>query len=252
MVMKGNNKVEYTYDGLKRLIKDYEAISFDIFDTLVMRTVYFNRDVFRIVAEKYSKIANFYEIRVEAESKLSQTRYPYMEEIYTYIGEKCGVSETLLAEIMKYEIEVEKQVIIPRQSVVDLLNYSKQLGKKVYIVSDMYMHKEKLEGIINNVGIVGYDKIFVSCEYDTSKPQCLFECYKNEIKAQSYLHIGDSYICDIAPSGKLGIDSFRLLTSTEIWEANGGKPSGNLYERIEQAKHIATVWNCPFSTAKSK
>ena len=246
--MKGNEKVEYTLDGLKQLIGEYEAISFDIFDTLVMRKVYFNRDVFRIVAEKYnSVIPNFYDVRVEAEYTLSRTRYPYMEEIYQYIQEKNNVSKELATEIMLYEIEVEKQVIIPRKSMVDIFNYCKEIGKKVYIVSDMYMHKEDLESIINNLGIVGYDKIFVSCEYDTSKPQRLFDCYKQEIKVQSYLHIGDSYACDIEPSGKLGIDSFRLKMSSEIWEEKGGKPSENFQERCQQAEHIAETYNCPFS-----
>ena len=113
-VMIGNAKVEYSYDGLKRLIGEYEAISFDIFDTLVMRTVYFNRDVFRIVAQKYQKeVPNFYELRVEAEYNLSRTRYPYMEEIYAYIAKECGIDQALATEIMHYEIEVETQVIVP-------------------------------------------------------------------------------------------------------------------------------------------
>ena len=103
--MKGNTKVEYSYNGLKQLIDGYEAISFDIFDTLVMRTVYYNKDVFRIVAEKYgATVPNFFDTRVEAEYNLSRTRYPYMEEIYAYIAEKSGVSKELATEIMLYEI----------------------------------------------------------------------------------------------------------------------------------------------------
>ena len=35
----------YTLSALKQLIDSHEAISFDIFDTLVMRKVYFNHDV---------------------------------------------------------------------------------------------------------------------------------------------------------------------------------------------------------------
>ena len=245
--MKGNEKVEYSFNGLKQLIDGYEAISFDIFDTLVMRTVYYNKDVFRIVAGKYGEIVpNFFDIRVEAEFTLSRTRYPYMEEIYAYIAEKSGISKEVATEIMLYEIEVEREVIIPRYEMVDIFNYCKQAGKKVYIVSDMYMHKEDLEKIINDLGIVGYDKIFVSCEYDTSKPQRLFESYKGEITASSYLHIGDSFACDIEPSAKLGIDSFRLMMSSEIWEEKGGKPSEDFVERREQAKYIAKEYNSPF------
>ena len=111
----------------------------------------------------------------------------------------------------------------------------------------MYMHQADLEKIINDIGIVGYDRIFVSCEYDTSKPQRLFECYKKEVTAGSYLHIGDSYACDIAPSALVDIDSFRLKMSTEIWESAGEKPSECLEERTQQAEYIADKLNSPFS-----
>lgn len=246
--MVGNEKVEYTADGLKQLIEKSEVISFDIFDTLVMRKVYFNHDVFKIVANKYKEqVPNFYEVRRMAEKQLSLTEYPYIEAIYDYVARECNLDSNLTAEIMKYEVDVERQVIVPRDEVVDIFNYCKNIGKKVYIVSDMYIHKKELEEIINNVGIVGYDKIFVSCEYNTSKPQHLFDCYKKEIKADTYLHIGDSFICDIDASKKLGIDSFRLKTSAEIWEGLGGVASENLEERTGQAEYICSKYNSPFA-----
>ena len=246
--MVGNVHVEYSLDGIKRLIDGHDVISFDIFDTLVMRTVYFNHDVFQLVGNKYKKqVPNFFSVRREAERELSKTRYPYIEEIYDYIAEKCGIDDCLKAEIMNCEIQTEREVIIPRKDVVDIFNYCKQSGKKVYIVSDMYMHQKDLEDIINNIGIVGYDKIFVSSEYDTSKPQRLFEVYKKEVVAKSYLHIGDSYACDIEPSAKLNIDSFRLLMSSEIYESLGEKPSEDFDTRKSQAEFIADKYNSPFS-----
>lgn len=245
--MVGNVNAEYSLEGLKRLIDGYDAISFDIFDTLVMRTVYFNHDVFQIVADKYKEqVPDFFSVRVKAERELSKTRYPYIEEIYDYIANECGLSDRLRAEIMQAEIQTEREVIIPRKAVVEIFNYCKQSGKRVYIVSDMYMHQKDLEDIINKIGIVGYDKIFVSSEYDTSKPQRLFEKYKNEIIAKSYLHIGDSYVCDIEPSEKLDIDSFRLMTSAERYEETGKVPSKDFAERKLQAEHIAIEYNSPF------
>lgn len=249
--MVGNEKVEYSFSGLKRLIEGYDAISFDIFDTLVMRTVYYNYDVFQIVGDKYEKqVPEYFSLRREAERELSKTRYPYIEEIYDYIANRCGIDADLKEEIMQYEIQTEREVIVPRKDVVEIFNYCKEVGKKVYIVSDMYMHQTQLEEIINDLGIVGYDKIFVSSEYDTSKPQHLFEEYKKEIVVGSYLHIGDSYACDIEPSGKVGIDSFRLLMSTEIYEQTGKKPSFDFAERKSQAELIAREYNSPFTNQR--
>ena len=230
-----------------RLIDGYEAVSFDVFDTLVMRTVYFNQDVFRIVARNYrSAVPDFFEVRVRAERELSRTRYPYIEEIYDYVARACGIDRALAGEIMGYEIRTERRVIIARRSVVDIFDCCKRAGKKVYIVSDMYLHRRDLEDIINKIGIVGYDKIFVSCEYGTSKPQRLFECYKEEVKANSYLHIGDNFLCDVASAEKSGIENFRLKTSAEIWESRGGKVSEDFDERLRQAEYISEKFNNPF------
>ena len=248
--MTGNKKVAYSYDGLKKLIDDYEAVSFDIFDTLVMRTVYFNHDVFRVVGEKYrDSVPDFFNVRVLAEKELSKTSYPDIEKIYCYIEKSCRISHKLAKEIMDYEIEVERRVIIARRDIVEIFNYCKKSGKRVYIVSDMYIRKKELEKIINDVGIVGYDKIFVSCEYDTAKHQNLFKKYKNEIKAQSYLHIGDDMRCDIESSARYGIDGFRLMTSAEIWESMGGRAAENFDERSKQAIYISEKYNSPFSAA---
>ena len=245
--MIGNEKVEYTFKGLQNLIAEHEAISFDIFDTLVMRTVYFNHDVFRLVAKKYKDQApNFFEARERAEKELSTVTYPYIEEIYDRVAKECSLTDALKTEIMEYEIEVERNVIVARKAIVDIFNYCKNIGKRVFIVSDMYIHKKEMEDIINNIGITGYDKIFVSCEYGSSKPQHLFEKYLNEIKAESYLHIGDSFICDIQASAKVGINSFRLKTSAEIFENLGGTPSNDLDERCKQGEYICSEYNSPF------
>lgn len=242
-------KAEYSPEGLKQLIDSHDVISFDIFDTLVMRKSYFNKDVFRMVAEKYKQIdpAEFFKARVEAEYNLSRTRYPFMEEIYAEVGEKLGLSKELAEEIMNCEIAVEKAIIIPRKASVDIFEYCKDKGKKVYIVSDMYMCRKTLEKIINDLGIVGYDGIFVSCEYNTSKPQHLFDCYVKEVKADSYLHIGDSEECDILPAAKLGIDNFRLKTSAEMWESDGGVVPSGLEERSKVAEFICEKYNSPFA-----
>ena len=246
--MIGNQKVEYDSNGLKRLIEGYDAVSFDVFDTLVMRKLYFNRDVFLLTARKFSAfVPDFFEVRVRAERVLSETRYPYIEEIYDYIMREKNVSGDLIKRIMDYEIEVERNVIIPRNAVVDIFEHCKKTGKKTYIVSDMYIHRRELENIINNVGIVGYDDIFVSCEYGTSKTQHLFECYKEKVNAPSYLHIGDSFLCDIDAAAKAGIESFRLKTSAEVYESTGACASEDLEERSRQAEYISKKYNSPFS-----
>ena len=74
------------------------------------------------------------------------------------------------------------------------------------------------------------------------------EYYLKEIPEGTCLHIGDSWECDIIPSGKLGIDSFRLKMSTEIYEfVENTIPPQDLQARTRAAEYVAKHYNSPFS-----
>ena len=239
----------YSRDALMGEIEKHDIISFDIFDTLVMRNVYYNKDVFRIMAKQIDAEwgIDFFAVRTEAESVLSRETYPYIEEIYAYISEKCPCLKGHEEELIQREIALETEVILPRHDVVAAFYEAQKLNKKVYIVSDMYMRHDTLAAILEKNGITGYEKLLVSSEYGSSKPQHLFEHYLREIPEGTCLHVGDSWACDIIPSGKLGIDSFRLKMSTEIYEyqENTIAPD-DLEERTRVAEYVAKHYNSPF------
>ncbi len=239
----------YSRAALVAEIEKHDIISFDIFDTLVMRKVYCNKDVFRLMALELDPVwgIDFFSVRTEAERVLSEETYPYIEEIYDYISRKCPCLKGKEAELIAMEIQLETELILPRRDVVDMFELAKSLKKRVYIVSDMYMHHDTLAAILEKNGITGYDKLLVSSEYNSSKPQRLFEHYLKEIPEGTCLHIGDSWACDIIPSGKLGIDSFRLKMSTEIYEYEENTiPPRDLQERKRIAEYVAEHYNSPF------
>ena len=240
---------KYSREALVEAIEKHDIISFDIFDTLVMRNVYYNKDVFRMMAQQIDPVwgIDFFAVRTEAERVLSEETYPYIEEIYTYISEKCPGLKGHEQELIAREIELETELILPRYDVVEMFYLAQKLQKQVYIVSDMYMHHDTLAAILEKKGIRGYNKLLVSSEYRSSKPQHLFEHYLKEIPKGTCLHIGDSWACDIVPSGKLGIDSFRLKMSTEIYEYEENTiPPTDLQERIKVAEYVAAHYNSPF------
>lgn len=239
----------YSRAALVAEIEKHDTISFDIFDTLVMRKVYYNKDVFRLMALQLDPAwgIDFFSVRTEAEQVLSRETYPYIEEIYDYISRKCPCLQGKEAELITMEIRLETELILPRRDVVELFELAKRLQKRVYIVSDMYMHHDTLAAILEKNGITGYDKLLVSSEYNSSKPQQLFAHYLKEIPQGSCLHIGDSWACDIIPSGKLGIDSFRLKMSTEIYEYEENTiPPQELQARSRVAEYVAEKYNSPF------
>lgn len=230
-------------------IEAHDVISFDIFDTLVMRKVYFNRDVFLMLAHTLDPELRecFYNARTDAQAMLTQNNYPYIEDIYNEASKRCSAIKGREADLIAQEIALEKQVIIPRSDVVDLFNHAIRIGKMVNIVSDMYFHEETIRAILDDIGITGFQKLMVSSEYHTSKPQHLFEAYLDEIRMGRCLHIGDSWDCDIYPAQKVGIDTFQLKMASEIYEhvENVSAPE-NLHERTIVAQYIAEKYNSPF------
>ena len=239
----------YTRKALIQAIEDHDIISFDIFDTLVMRKVYINKDVFRIMAQRIDPVwgIDFFTARTEAEFNLSRETYPYIEEIYAEVTRRCPCLKGQEEALITQELELERSLIIPRHEVVEIFNLAKQMGKKVNIVSDMYFRQDTIRSILDGVGITGYEKLLVSSEYNSSKPQHLFDKYLAELPEGRCLHIGDSLVCDILPAQRLGIDTFRLKMSTEIYEqAEGAVPPENLDERTRVAQYVAQRYNSPF------
>jgi len=239
----------YTRSALLHQIEEHDIISFDIFDTLVMRNVYVNKDVFRIIAQRLDPVwgIDFFTARTEAEFSLSRETYPYIEDIYADVVRRCPCLKGQEADLIADEIALETELIIPRRDAVAIFDLAKQLGKMVNIVSDMYFHQDTIRAILDNVGITGYQKLLVSSEYGTSKPQHLFEKYLAEIPEGRCLHVGDSWECDIFPAQKLGIDTFRLEMSTEIYEHEENRiPPTDLAERTRVAEYVAQKYNSPF------
>jgi len=239
----------YSMEALVAAIEDHDIISFDIFDTLVMRKVYVNKDVFRIMAQRLDPVwgIDFFTARTEAEATLSREVYPYIEEIYEDVSRRCPCLKGQEAALIADELALERELIVPRRDVVAVFDLAKQLGKMVNIVSDMYFREDTIRSILDGVGITSYHKLLVSSEYNSSKPQHLFDKYLAEIPEGRCLHIGDSWVCDIIPSEKLGIDTFRLKMSTEIYEYEENTiPPTDLQQRTRVAEYVVEKYNSPF------
>ncbi len=240
---------ESVRDALIEQIEAHDIISFDIFDTLIMRKVYYNKDVFLLMAQSLDpKLGSvFFDVRTNAQAMLTLDGYPYIEDIYDEASCHCHEMKGRETDLITQEIALERKLIVPRYDVVDVFNLAKQMGKMVNIVSDMYFHQETIRLMLDDAGISGYQKMMISSEYHTGKPQHLFEVYLNEVPKGRCLHIGDSWNCDIYPARKLGIDTFQLKMSTEIYEqAEKASAPSDLCQRTQIAQYVAEKYNSPF------
>lgn len=252
-----NQKINYmsvNEEYLKNEIKKHDVISFDVFDTLIMRTTLFPKDVFELVKKRAEEenifLSEYTEIRVEAERKLSGN-IPNIYQIYNEIQRVTGISDNDREILLNLEIEIENKVIVSRNKMIDVFNYALECGKTVYLVSDMYLPKEILEPLINKLGISGYQDVIVSCDYGTNKLRDLFEILKIKIGEKNCLHVGDNVIADMLGALSAGLDVFYVKSAYEMLNASNYfeiiKSISTYNEKAIVGLLISYIFNNPFS-----
>lgn len=250
IILEGNEYFKKNEEELKELIRKCEAISFDIFDTLIMRKTLFPDDVFDIMSEKLG-ISEFSEVR----KKCATVKENYtIQDIYNSYQKITGILDDEKNNLMKLELQIEKDILGTREKMVEIFNYAVSLNKKVYLISDMYLTKEILIEILDKLNIKGYKDIFVSCEYKMLKSQGLYKVYKEYANADSYLHIGDNFEADGIYAKLNGILAYCVKSSYEMLEISLYREILNenyeLSDRVMLGMFIERIFNNPFAFYK--
>ena len=202
------------FDDLLQEIDKYDVISFDIFDTLLLRNVLKPVDIFKMldkkVNEKY-KISGFAEIRIKAEAdsrKIENGEETSLELIYENID---GISADIKEEIKLIELELEKEFLIANPFMKKVFDYCIKNKKEVICITDMYLPKKFLKEVLKTNGYEDV-KVFLSCSYMKQKRDGkLFEQVWKEKKynKKMWLHIGDNIESDYNQPILFGIAAYH-------------------------------------------
>lgn len=240
---------------IRELIADNDAVSFDLFDTLVMRRALFDTDVIELterrLKEKGICIEDFCSKRQQAEKELSKDAAPTLEEIYRFVLEKAqGVYNVTAKELADFEWAVDYELLVPRGEMTGLLSEIISSGKKVYIVSDTYYSRRQLEKMLDKCGVREYTDILDSSEYKTGKRQKLFEELRGITGEQRCLHIGDDMEADIEAAKRHGFDACQVYSGLDLLEKTGylgmWEHTESLSSRIKIGLFAARMFNSPF------
>lgn len=211
---------------LKTLIDSHDTISFDIFDTLVHRLVFYPNSIFSLVELQIrylninSKLSHSFSIlREEAEriaqrekNKYEGSREVSIDEIYDILSELSGVPLVDLIQVLQLEKQTESNLIYADPEMKEAFLYAQQQNKKIIITSDMYYSQEDLKTFLYNVGIDASQAMFyISCEKQHSKiTGGLFNKIIEDlgIPANTLLHIGDNEQRDIIAAKTCGISTY--------------------------------------------
>lgn len=192
-----------------------EVISFDVFDTLIFRTVGKPEKIFDLIVPEDGE---FKKVRMQAEHKvrsLSTAEDITLDEIYAVVAEHYGNDRA--EELKQREIQQEMQQTYANPEALWFYRYLQGLGKRIVITSDMYLPTEVVERILEKAGYRGYERIYVSGECGLSKRSGnLYRRMIRDCRTKNILHIGDHAVSDYYRAKEAGIRAFLYHREDKI------------------------------------
>ena len=197
-----------------RLLPSFDVISFDIFDTLLLRPLMDPQDVWRIVEQEtgasgYAKART----RADAETYAAATKRggeTTLDEAYSILPR--------WKELREKELECEARLLVANPETVAFWNEAGKLGKKRVVVSDMYLPADFVKAQLRGCGIEGWDGFFLSSERGCRKTTgTLFKVMLDEMDVlpERVLHIGDNRQSDVAVPKGHGIAAVEYVKIRE-------------------------------------
>lgn len=180
-------------------------VSFDIFDTLLLRRGTTPESVMGAVAERIKADAReFISKRKEAERQArlyANGGEVTLEDIYSHLRtDYPAVCPTM-------EAEAELDACTANEMALPLLKWA-SANRRVVLTSDMYLDSVTISRMLTKAGITGFEKVFVSNECGCDKRTG--ELYRHVAKAIGFdtadiAHIGDSLKADVLGARKAGV-----------------------------------------------
>ncbi|MDA0081932.1 HAD-IA family hydrolase [Brachyspira hyodysenteriae] len=125
-------------------------------------------------------------------------------------------------------------------------------NKEIIFVSDMYFNSHIIKNILEEVGIIFNNKIYISCDIGKSKNNgSLWKYIRDKYKDKKILHIGDNENSDIKQANKCGIKGIKINRPLESYNSsivkeNFDKYNFDLDDRLILGNFISYIFNSPF------
>lgn len=192
-------------------------ISFDVFDTLIKRSVARPEDLFLLMEDHLTKVhpeipAGFARKRRAAERQANEEAgcHVGIGKMYDKLRGEYGQCTD---ELMALEIQMELNGCQPNPQCAAWLDRWVAAGKTVVLISDMYLPSAVISEMLEKCGVRGYKKLYVSCECGARKRGgSLFRIVLDDLKIRpkDLLHIGDNKRADLFAPLAMGIKAVWL------------------------------------------
>ncbi|MHB8788717.1 MAG: HAD family hydrolase [Desulfobulbaceae bacterium] len=238
-------KIYYSLQKLvaegRRRSASLTVVSFDLFDTLLVRRIH-DPDLVKLPVARYisalaaqaglnwswNRVQNLrddvekhHRQKTGEEFEDREACYPrFMAETLAAIFEEKA-APGLLAQVTDYELAMESTMLVPRAEFVAWLKELKAQGKRIFIMSDIYLPAAHLERLAKFAGLMEYAEAVISSA-DTFLAKASGKAFpllqeKYRLDKGSWLHVGDNPISDGLRPAEFGIQALVLHDGTEKW-----------------------------------
>ncbi len=217
-------------------LPEVKVISFDVFDTLLLRPVRTEQEKFALLdacfRNELDAHVSFARLRTMAEASLRRKIIRHelpgedfsIDQICQVLAEEFGLGAETAAKMLQAERDLEARLCSPRKSGRFLYEKAVASGRRVVLLSDMYLTGADLARLLACCGYPGNPEIYVSSETGLRKSTgSMFRALPGLVGAEpsQILHIGDSLASDVEPAGAAGIHAVHLPGTMETFERYG-------------------------------
>lgn len=259
---KENEYWKRSYEELKRNIEKADIVSFDLFDTLIMRKIFSPEDVYKLLERKAKEIfgleSDIASERVRATSQCNANAT--LSDIYDVMQQKLSLTEEQKQDLMELEENIDLELCIPRDKLKEALEYAVSLKKEVYILSDMYYAMPDIKRILKKCGmdIIDENHIWISCEKKIDKiTGSMWKHFSEDIvKEKNCLHIGDNQKSDVTNPQMYGIATYYIMSGKDMLLASTASEMiveiSGINESVSMGLWVSRELNDPFALSKTK
>ncbi|MCC8152594.1 MAG: hypothetical protein LIO96_14445 [Lachnospiraceae bacterium] len=216
-------------------LAEHDVVSFDVFDTLILRPFSEPADLFFFSGEEL-RYPDWKRIRQEMEQEAREKKYKAeghrevtISEIYDLLERETGVEKS---SAMAMEAELEKRFCFANPYMKLVTDRLRERNRRLIITSDMYLDAGQIRELLQCCGYGEFDAYYVSCEYGRSKSkgdlydlvrieEAQTECKiaemrnteaqgnkKEEAHVIRIAHVGDNEISDVRHAKEHGVTPF--------------------------------------------
>ncbi|MCR4794722.1 MAG: hypothetical protein K5898_06065 [Ruminococcus sp.] len=222
---------------------DHKAISFKLWDTLVLTPFSKPEDMFLFMEEDFSLLntsnKTFTELRIEAQKAAEKKYGPKgnvtLEKIYNILAKMSGITPTGRERLMTRECDLIQHFAFPRKIGKLLFDKAKDCKNRIIITSASYYPRDVVVKILCDCGYGEYDSVIIPAEQnipDSAETAYLDAVIKKSgVNADNILHIGGDFSHDVEAAIVRGLKAI-LLQSAQPLMVKSGRLRGYIEDKL--------------------